>query len=328
MRGADIKTRRVSPEHSAWQNCRTDRACDRLIRDALLTTPAAFQRSNARRAAEILTAIDRAHLKLFLQRAGLLDFAREVRDVASSAEWLRDNIRFWRDGAPDGLPIPPLRLVRSSTGTSSLRWMFEGGARGATSVAGILERNGCDIRSVGSLLDFGCGCGRVIRHWADLDADVRGCDYNRASIAWCRRNLRFAGFDVNGLAPPLPYRDSQFAVVYALSVFTHLPDALFDAWFDEMNRVLTPDGLLVISMHGEAYLGELDPEQQAQFRRGHAVVTHSDSAGTNRCGVYVSEQYLRTRLADAFDLLDFVPQGAQGNPPQDLILLRRRLRCV
>ena len=39
-----------------------------------------------------------------------------------------------------------------------------------------------------------------------------------------------------------------------------------------MERVLSTDGFLIISTHGEAYLGELTPDQQAQFRAGQAVV--------------------------------------------------------
>jgi hypothetical protein len=91
----------------------------------------------------------------------------------------------------------------------------------------------------------------------------------------------------------------------------------------EMERVLSTDGFLIISTHGEAYLGELTPDQQAQFRAGQAVVKDHESAGTNRCGVYVSEEYIRTHLAARLRVVDFVPQGATGNPVQDLVLLQK-----
>jgi SAM-dependent methyltransferase len=163
----------------------------------------------------------------------------------------------------------------------------------------------------------------VIRHWAKQDAAIHGCDYNRTSIEWCRRNLTFARFEVNALQPPLPYRDEQFDLVYALSVFTHLPEPLQFAWMREMKRVLKPGGFLIFSTHGEPYLGDLTPDQQADFRAGRAVVKERDDAGTNRCGVYVSEAYVRTRLADGFRMVDFLPQGATGNPLQDLVLFQK-----
>jgi 2-polyprenyl-3-methyl-5-hydroxy-6-metoxy-1,4-benzoquinol methylase len=266
----------------------------------------------------------RRQVRGLLAAAGLLGAAREARDVVSSVPWLRDNWRFWRHGAPDGLPVPPLHLVRSSTGTSSLAWLFHGGALAADSITGVLARNGLDIRTFTSILDFGCGCGRVIRQWVELDAAVHGCDYNRRSVEWCRRHLAFASFDVNALSPPLPYGDGQFDLVYALSVFTHLPEPLLFAWVREMERVLKPGGVLIISTHGERYLGELTPDQQARFRAGAVVVKEQASAGTNLCGVYFSEPFIRTRFADGFRVLDFIPEGARGNPPQDLVLLQKR----
>jgi SAM-dependent methyltransferase len=258
-----------------------------------------------------------------LQSAGLLDLAREARDVAVSVRWLQDNTRLWRHGSPDGLPVPPLRLVRSSTGTSSLEWLFHGGSLAAESVTGILDKNGVDIRACRTILDFGCGCGRVLRQWAGLDARIHGCDYNRRCVEWCRRNLPFASVDVNELTPPLRYDDGQFDLVYALSVFTHLPEPLLFAWMREMKRIVTPGRFLIVSTHGESYLGELTPEQRAQFQSRRAVVKDQNAAGTNRCGVYLSEGYVRERLTDGFSVVDFVPRGATGNPVQDLVLLHR-----
>jgi SAM-dependent methyltransferase len=265
----------------------------------------------------------RTQAKDILQHAGLLEVAREARDFAAGARWWRRNVVVRRHGAADGLPLPPLRLVRAATGTSSLEWMLEGGRRAADSITAILGRNGIEIRRVRRLLDFGCGCGRVIRHWQDLPADVHGCDYNASAIRWCRRHLPFASFAVNGLAPPLPYAGEQFDLVYALSVFTHLPETLLFDWMHEMDRVLVPGGFLVISTHGDACVDVLDAAQQAAFRAGRAVVRDDRSAGTNRCGVYVSEAYVRSRMAAGFDVLDVMAQGARGNPPQDLTLFRK-----
>jgi SAM-dependent methyltransferase len=265
----------------------------------------------------------RDSVRTVLKAVGLMDVAREARGVATSLPWLRDNFRFWLRDSDDGLPLPPLRLVRSSTGTSSLAWLLQGGALAADSIRGVLRKNGIDIQRLGSLLDFGCGCGRVLRHWGDLPGAVHGSDYNQRAIEWCQRNLTFARCAVNALEPPLPYASEQFDLVYALSVFTHLPEPLMTAWMSEMGRVVKTGGFLVISTHGEAYLDQLTRDEQIQFRAGRAVVKAQDSAGTNRCGVYVSEDYVRQRLAGRFHVVDFLPRGASGNPVQDLVLLQK-----
>jgi SAM-dependent methyltransferase len=267
----------------------------------------------------------RARIKAGLEAVGLLDVARQARDAIVSASWWRRNRPIRRTGAADRLPLPPLRLIRAATGTSSLSWLLEGGALAADSIGAILAANGTPITEARNILDFGCGCGRVIRHWARLPAAVHGCDYNAAAVRWCQRHLPFARFTVNGLAPPLPYASGQFDLVYALSVFTHLPEPLMLAWMQEMARVLAPGGFLIVSTHGEACLDGLTPEQRAAFRAGRAVVRDEPSAGTNRCGVYVSEEYVRRRMASGFLVLAVVPQGARGNPPQDLILLQKKI---
>lgn len=267
--------------------------------------------------------IARARLKDILELAGLLDAAREARGFAAGMPWWARNSALRRRGAGDGLPLPPLRLVRAATGTSSLEWMLDGGRRAADSITAVLEHNGVAIRRVRRILDFGCGCGRVVRCWRDLSGEVHGCDYNAAAIRWCRRHFPFATFAVNGLAPPLPYADERFDLVYALSVFTHLPEPLLGDWMREMARVLVPGGLLVASTHGSACLDALDADEQAAFHAGQAVVKDEASAGTNRCGVYVSMEYVRSRMARGFRVLDIVPEGAKGNPPQDLVLMQK-----
>ena len=77
------------------------------------------------------------------------------------------------------------------------------------------------------MLDFGCGCGRVIRNWRSLDrTDIYGSDYNHELIAECGRNLHFAHFESNDLAPTLRHESDKFDLIFALSVFTHLPGEL------------------------------------------------------------------------------------------------------
>ena len=64
------------------------------------------------------------------------------------------------------------------------------------------------------MLDFGCGCGRVMRWWKDLESTrLHGTDYNPYLVAWCRQNLPFAEFSVNGLEAGLDLPDGHFDLV-------------------------------------------------------------------------------------------------------------------
>ena len=124
----------------------------------------------------------------------------------------------------DGLPVPPPHLIVRVAGTPDVAWFLESGRLAAESIGAALERAGTGIEAMTSVLDFGCGCGRVVRHWARCDVRVSGSDVSGAAIDWCRDNLPFARFETNGLSPPLAFPHESFDLAYALSVLTHLPE--------------------------------------------------------------------------------------------------------
>jgi len=227
--------------------------------------------------------------------------------------------------ADDGLPVPPPRLIVRVAGTADVGWFLESGRLAAESIAESLARHGRRVEEVGALLDFGCGCGRVIRRWAGLGAtSIHGTDANERAVAWCRANLPFARFESNGLAPPLPYANESFDLVYALSVFTHLPEDLQLTWISELERLLRPGGLLLLTTHGERYRERLDSQERDAFDAGRVVVRWAEGAGSNLCSAFHPPEYVKERLAGRLAVVEFVPEGARGNPHQDLYLLRRR----
>jgi SAM-dependent methyltransferase len=210
-------------------------------------------------------------------------------------------------------------------GSADISWFLKAGALAAATVRDSLRGQGVDVEKADAILDFGCGCGRVLRHWNSLTGTrIYGTDYNSRLIEWCRGNLAFGEFGINRLAPPLEYRNGKFDVVYAFSVFTHLTEELQMAWMAELTRVLKPGGHLLISTHGERYVHRLNNEEREQFVAGNLVVKNNTKApGSNTCSAYHPPAYVREHLAHALEVVDFVPEGARGNPLQDLYVLRR-----
>ena len=264
-------------------------------------------------------------LRIAFLYSGLLPLARRVREMLWARQFAEGNRAYLRNGSPDGLPVPPVSLRILVAASPDVAWFFESGRRSAESVRSTLERNGIDIARTGPMLDFGCGCGRTMRHFAGLGATVHGTDLNPKLVAWCRLHLSFGRFEVNGLAPPLPFDDGQIGLVYALSVFTHLPEEFQGAWMEELRRVLRPGGYLIFTTHGTRYTTELSQEDRDRFAAGQFVSRRDDLACSNICGAYHPEAYVRGQLAPAhgFTIVDFVPEGAIGNPFQDLWLLQR-----
>jgi SAM-dependent methyltransferase len=225
----------------------------------------------------------------------------------------------------DGLPLPPARL-RTQIGPlhADAAFFLGSGRRHAELIRDLLRENGTPIESLDAILDWGCGCGRVLRHWADVDGPrVQGCDIDPRMVEWCRGNLPFAEVAVTELAPPLPYADSSFGLVYAFSVFTHLPEELQHAWIGECFRVLAPDGYLLLSTLGEYYasLDRLTEDEQRTFSQGDVVVLYERSAGTSLCSAYHPPEYVHRNLAADFELVAFRPAGDDGR--HDIHLLRK-----
>ena len=220
--------------------------------------------------------------------------------------------------AVDGPPLPPRRLMVRVAGTGDADWFLRGGRAGYDAIAAHAP-----LDELHSVLDFGCGCGRVTRWWADFHGDVAGSDVSGPAVEWCRAHLPFARFEQNALAPPLVFEDASFDLVYALSVFTHLTADLQLAWRDELRRVLRPGGLLLVTTHGRSYVPRLGEDERRSFELGELVVRWGDVAGTNLCSAYHPEPYLRDTFANGFAFLELEAEGARGNPTQDLVLLRK-----
>ncbi|MGD1074630.1 MAG: class I SAM-dependent methyltransferase [Thermodesulfovibrionales bacterium] len=229
---------------------------------------------------------------------------------------------FKKRGISDGLPFPPIRLVHLVTNTYSYEWFYATGVKGAQCIRDIVKRNGFRMEAFRSILDFGCGCGRVIRHWKGLAAHLSGSDYNPVLIDWCRENLSFAEFTTNTPEAMLPYDDEKFDFIYAISVFTHLTEESGKFWIGELTRVLKPGGVMYLTFMGTTRVTHLPSELREQFGAGQLVVTGQEYEMCNECAAYHPEAYVRKYLSGGLKIVDFVPGGAR-DANQDVFLFQK-----
>jgi SAM-dependent methyltransferase len=229
----------------------------------------------------------------------------------------------FRVPAADGLPLPPPKLMVLVGGDTNAPAFFSGGEITAQVIRDMLGSDGADIGQMKAILDFGCGCGRVMRHWRSISGRValHGTDYNKVLIGWCRRNLPFAQFGINRLKPPLDYKDDSFDLVYAFSIFTHLPEDLQESWMNELVRVLAPGGYLFITVHGENFRHALTSDEQIVFDGNGVVVRHAQMAGSNRCTAFHPVDYVHNVLARNLRVVEHAP----AKLGQDAVLLRKPL---
>jgi SAM-dependent methyltransferase len=220
--------------------------------------------------------------------------------------------------------VPPSKLIYLVAGRRSASAFLAGGLSASEAIRAVLARNSLRMEQFSSVLDFGCGVGRIIRHWQPGSRPtLHGTDYNPELIGWCQKNLRFCEFRLNSLTGELPYESETFDFIYSFSVFTHLKEALQFHWIEEISRVLKPGGYLYLTTHGEHYLSALTAAEQERFRNGELVVREQEHSGSNRCAVFHPPSYVRDTLARSLVVVDFIKRGARGDSMHDVHLLQK-----
>jgi len=148
----------------------------------------------------------------------------------------------------NGLPLPPDDLC-----------MRVGGTKGDEFVSQGRFLQACLIRSLSGdfswsgkrVFDFGCGAGRVLRHFAPqaAEAEFWGSDIHEPSISWLAQNMgRTFRVILNDTHPKLPFPSNHFDLIYCVSVFTHLERG-WDRWLEEIKRILAPQGQFLCTFH-------------------------------------------------------------------------------
>lgn len=180
------------------------------------------------------------------------------------------------------------------------------------------------------VLDFGCGAGRVLRHFLGEAqvAEFHGCDIDGDSIDWLRAQLSppLQVFQ-NGEAPPLPRPDGYFDLIWAASVFTHVTDH-WSAWMVELHRVLKDGGLLIASFLGPGMSDALAQEEWQGDRIGMNVLRYGQGWDQGGPLVFLSPWWIEEHWGRAFEILELREAGFGSPHDRDaghgVVLLRRK----
>lgn len=258
-----------------------------------------------------------------LQKLGLLTFAFRIYERLSALNSPGRPGTLAPVADADG-PLPPPELRVLVAGTPSVEWFVSFGQTMFQMIVNLLRKQDVSVENMSAILEFGCGCGRVLRYWERVHGPaIYGTDYNSRLIAWCQQNLPFARTDINQLQPPLAYADQCFDFIYVISVFTHLAQEAQVPWIHELTRVLRAGGYLLITTHGESFRSKLSPSEWATFAAGSLVVRYEETSGTNLCSAYHPPAFVRNQLAPGYTVCDFIPAGQQAGVLQDVYLLRK-----
>ncbi|MEO1135693.1 MAG: methyltransferase domain-containing protein, partial [Pseudomonadota bacterium] len=221
-----------------------------------------------------------------------------------------------------GVPIPPLALMIRVVAHADWEMFLRTGEETATALDVHATEAGLPFRACQRILDFGCGCGRVIRHLPRMtEAQIWGTDYNKSLVDWCAANLP-GTYLHNQLVPPMDAPNGHFDVLYALSVLTHLRAETQRAWLGEYRRLLRPGGLALVSFHEETQPGFPDTQEARNAILNDGIYLFNDMAeGSNLIATFQTRAHLSALAAEHFEVVD-IKSMAQSNVGQSLAVLR------
>lgn len=237
------------------------------------------------------------------------------------------------------MPPGPMRL--RVAGTDDLDWFHVSGKMTCEVYEAALGSIGRTLREFRDVLDFGCGVGRVLRWLQPLmpGAHLAASDSDEVAIAWVRDNypdVDTAAITNDGL-PPVAFDDGRFDLVLGYSVFTHLNVSYQDAWLGELQRLVRPGGILLLSISGPRMLDHTltksthtnldDLRQQLGTFTSDGILHWVGDGWEQHFPAYYhttfhTHQYIRDHWSRWFAVLG-VDASGPARMPQDVVILGR-----
>ena len=151
------------------------------------------------------------------------------------------------------------------------------------------------IPPLSKILELGCGAGNDSIAFAQAGNTVLATDFSNVAIK--KNSERFKGipnltFEVLDISDPMSFNDNKFDVVYARLSLHYFTDKITKKIFNEMHRVLRPNGYLCFmckSTNDPLYGKGIEVEKDMFENNGH--VRH-----------FFSEDYAKLLLTDRFKI--------------------------
>ena len=245
-------------------------------------------------------------------------------------------VREWRGGTDRTQEVaPPAKLRWRVHGSLDKVSYLKAGKTLSRNIQDLCMNTGREFSSFTDILDFGCGCGRVIQNFREQSSacNLYATDIDPDLVSWGESNLNGIRWSVNGYQPPLPFNDNSFDLIYGISVFTHLDEDFQNMWLRELQRVARPGAILIFTVHGEYAMSELrilDRSHQDEIHeRGFLFFTLSkgmfklDGFPDFYQVAFHTKEYVYNKWSAYFEIVDYVERGI-GNY-QDAVVLRKPL---
>src|SRR5207253_9556 len=118
------------------------------------------------------------------------------------------------------------------------------------------EKHRGPLSNCSSILDYGCGWGRIIRFFLKDVAPTAllGVDPVADVLQICRATNRWCRFEPIPFKPPSGLPANSYDFIYSFSVFSHLSEERHKLVLDDLARLLKPGGLLMVTTRSRNFI--------------------------------------------------------------------------
>lgn len=253
--------------------------------------------------------------------------------MASGASWTKPDPygSLWFGPSADPLPAAA-NLTRIGGRDGAPEQYLKFGATFIYKLEYLLKQMGYEgFSSFERILDWGCGCGRMLRFFEQADRHrLTGIDIDGQNIAWNRENMGDIQFEQISTDPPTPFENDRFNLIYANSVMTHLTVDDQFAWLEELARIAAPGAIIALTIHGWhswAILGWQEMNTLMHFKeKGIRVADElnpdiADVPGNRYTDTAHTHDYIYREWGKYFDVHGIV-EGFSGT--QAMVILQAR----
>ena len=177
--------------------------------------------------------------------------------------------------------------------------------------------SGKPIDETTSVLDWGCGCGKLYRHIKNTSCHYTGADIDPVNIAWCQENLKDADFLLLSEPQDLTVEKRKFDIVFSFSVMTHLDNKHQMIWLEALANVC--NGYLILSFHSNSHTVISNPFLFNKLLLDGNLVSNESNLDISDVDQSKSGEYLDVansysnmieRFSNVVDIVAIVPGGS------------------
>jgi SAM-dependent methyltransferase len=231
-------------------------------------------------------------------------------------------------------PVHHNDFMLTSEGSAAIERYHGGAVRFVELLSSALGERGSTWRDIESVLEIGCGYGRIVRELRAVMSPDRIYVTDIIDEAARFTAAEFGVQRIPVIEEAGPEWNDRFELVYLLSVYTHMRRDIVVAHLSRLAQLIKPGGLVVFTVHGEESAATAEQYQQYWLDKAKLLDALRNQGYYYECYPYYDFEYglswftpqaVHTAVAEAapdLEAVSFHPIAVDEH--QDVFVYRKR----